>query len=75
MYTMCNTFMFYLFVNNQTETKHSLCHCATQNVLLFADQILQGKAINFATSQKAVDKLRLDIATSLLRESGLSPFC
>ncbi len=67
--------MFYLFVNNQTETKHSLCHCATQNFLQFAEKILQGKAINFATSRKAVDKLRLDIATSLLRESGMSLFC
>ncbi|KAB5543436.1 hypothetical protein PHYPO_G00079130 [Pangasianodon hypophthalmus] len=45
-------------------------------MLVFAEKILQWQAINIDTSQKAVDKLRLDIATSLLRESDdLSSLC
>ena len=43
--------------------------------LQFAEKILQGVAIDCDTSKKAVDKMRLDIATSLLRESGVFPFC
>ncbi|XP_057182681.1 uncharacterized protein LOC130549480 [Triplophysa rosa] len=55
---------------------HCLCHFANQSSLQFAENILQGEAINIHTSQKAVDKLRLDIATSLLRESDdLSSLC
>ncbi|XP_034095212.1 uncharacterized protein LOC117561740 isoform X1 [Gymnodraco acuticeps] len=44
--------------------------------LKFAENILLGEAIEFETSQKAVHELRLDIATSLLRESDdLSRLC
>ncbi|KAI9517183.1 hypothetical protein NQZ68_008439 [Dissostichus eleginoides] len=42
----------------------------------FAEKILLGEAIEFETSQKALHELRLDIATSLLRESDdLSRLC
>ncbi|XP_034058266.1 uncharacterized protein LOC117537228 isoform X1 [Gymnodraco acuticeps] len=44
--------------------------------LKFAEKILLGESIEFETSQKAVHELRLDIATSLLRESDdLSRLC
>jgi len=32
---------------------------------------MKGEAINLKTTQKAVNKLRLDVATALLRETGV----
>ena len=49
-----------------------LLHVLNQSSLQFAEKILQGQAIDIDTSQKAVDKFRLEIAKSLLRESGVS---
>ena len=50
----------------------SSCRSTNQTSLKFAEKILQGQAINVETSEKAVEKIRLDIATSLLRESGVN---
>ncbi|XP_034088666.1 PHD finger protein Alfin1-like [Gymnodraco acuticeps] len=51
-------------------------HEGVPTVYKFAEKILLGEAIEFETSQKAVHELRLDIATSLLRESDdLSRLC
>ncbi len=34
---------------------------------------MEGKAINTGTSERAVANMRLDIATTLLRETGMLP--
>ena len=40
----------------------------------FAECILEGKATTFDTSTSAVNSMRVDIASTLLRESGVFPF-
>ncbi|KAJ8348756.1 hypothetical protein SKAU_G00273450 [Synaphobranchus kaupii] len=47
------------------ETAHSCGVFA----LKFAECILEGKAVTFVTSTRAIHNMRVDIATTLLRES------
>lgn len=42
-----------------------------QSSLQFAEKVLNGEAIDLKTTEAGVNKWRLDLATSLLRESGM----